>query len=147
MILYLDSSLISRALLSDEKDHQRALSLLHSDHALITGSCSQVEVSAALTRAARAHRGDQTALLAQFDQLTHPATGQITVVDVEQAEVELMANALVRRTGIRSLDAWHLACALLVREALAEPGERFAFATGDGEQAVVALDLGFSAAP
>lgn len=147
MILYLDSSLISRALLSDENDHRRALSLIDSEHALITGPWSRVEVSAALTRAARAHRGDQTALLAQFDQLTHPTTGRITVVDVEQAEIELVANALVRRTGIRSLDAWHLACAQLVREALADPDESFAFVTGDTEQAVVALDLGFSTAP
>lgn len=42
------------------------------------------------------------------------------------------------------MDAWHLACASLAAEELAEPGEERGFATRDTEQAAVARELGFT---
>ena len=145
MIVYLDSSAIVRAYLPDEVEHARVRALIDDpETATITGSWSRVEVSSALVRAARAHRGDESALLAVFDDDVSPSRGGLVVVDAEQSEVELVALGIVRRSGIRSLDAWHLACAALAFEELAEPGEERVFATRDDAQAAVARELGFN---
>jgi len=145
MIVYLDSSVIVRALLPDEPDHMTSRELLDDPSQVkITGSWSVVEITGALTRATRAFRGDEEALFASFRNEIDPRFGSVTVVDAVQAEVEAIAAALVRRTGIRSLDAWHLGCAQLALDELAEPGETRGFATRDSKQASVAQELGFT---
>jgi predicted nucleic acid-binding protein len=145
VITYVDSSLIVRALLPDEPGHERARAILDDPgHSMITGSWSVVEVTGALVRAVRAFRGDERALFAAFENDVDPVDGRIVVVDAMQAEVESIARSIVRRTGIRSLDAWHLACAQLAFEDLAEPGEVRAFATHDTDRAAIARELGFT---
>jgi predicted nucleic acid-binding protein len=145
MIVYVDSSVIVRALLPDEVDHAPARALLDEDGLTrITGSWSVIEVTGALVRAVRASRGDEAALFAGYRAELDPSTGSLTVVDATQAEVEAIALELVRRTGIRSLDAWHLACAQLAFDDLAEPGEQRGFATRDDQQAALARELGFA---
>jgi len=145
VIVYLDSSVIVRALLPDEPDHLRSRELLDDPMSIrITGSWSIVEITAAITRAVRAFRGDEEAMFASFRNEVDPRFGSVTVVDAVQAEVEAIATAIVRRTGIRSLDAWHLACAQLAFDDLAEPGETRGFATRDDKQAEAAESLGFT---
>ena len=145
MIAYVDSSFLVRSYLVDETDHAQVRAML-VDPAItaITGSWTRVEVTGSIVRAARAHRGDEQALLELFREDTEGERAPLTVVDVMQAEVELVALGIVRRTGIRSMDAWHLACASLALPALAEPGEELGFATRDAEQAAVAREFGYT---
>ena len=145
MIVYIDSSFLVRSYLVDELDHAEVRGMLADPEVTaITGSWTRVEVTGSLVRAARAHRGAEADLLAVFDADTAGETARLTLVDVSQAEIELIALQIVRRSGIRSLDACHLACAILAFEALAEPGEQPGFATRDAEQAAVARELGFT---
>ena len=143
MIVYLDSSYIVCGYLADEADHVQVRQLLRDpDHTTITGSWSRIEVTGALIRAATSHRGDREALLAAFEEDVSEVSGTLTVVDAEQAEIERIALDLVRTSGIRSMDAWHLAGAHLARVQPREPGEERGCATRDAAQAAVARDLG-----
>jgi hypothetical protein len=47
-------------------------------------------------------------------------------------------------TTIEVAGCWHLACARLAFDALAEPGEACGFATHETKQAAVARELGFT---
>lgn len=147
MIVYLDSSVLARAYLPDEAGHAAAVGLL-SDRALgvVTGTWSRVEVSGALVRTARHGRGDESALLRSLDADLGP-DGPVVVLTAPQDEVEAGALALVRRHGLRAMDAWHLALAALVLPGLADGDEPVAFATRDLPQAAVALELGFAPPP
>ena len=140
MIAYLDSSVLGRAYLSDEEGHREAAELLlNRDVALITGTWSRTEVSGALVRAARAGRGDEHGLLALLDE-DLGTDGPVTVVSAPQQDVEARALRLVREHGIRAMDAWHLAVAVLVLADLAEPGEERGFASrGKGQSEVAGL--------
>ena len=145
MIVYVDSSVVVRSYLVDEPDHPQVRALFDDPQlTTITGSWTRVEVTGSLVRAARAHRGDEESLLELFERDLDPATGELSVIDANQAEIEGIALEIVRRTGIRSMDAWHLACARLTLAELAEPGEERAFATRDDQQAAVARELGFT---
>lgn len=145
MIVYLDSSVVVRGYLPDEVDHAEVRKLLESpSYTTITGSWTRIEVTGALVRAGTAYRGDRESLLAAFANDISELSGTLTVVDGEQAEIERIALELVRSTGIRSMDAWHLACARLALDELGEPGEERGFATRDEEQAAVAREMGFA---
>lgn len=145
MIVYVDSSIVVRALLPDEADHERARrQVLESNDVMVTGSWTRVEVASALTRAARAARGDAELLHRAASTLLRDP--YVVAVDAEQAEIELIAELIVKAHGIRSLDAWHLAVAHLVREDLTEHDEEVRFATLDSRQAEVAEHLGFAPA-
>lgn len=143
MIVYVDPSVIVRALLPDEAGHEQARSaVLSSTDALITGSWSRVEVAAALARASKASRGAAAVLQKGAEAIF---TEQYVVpIDAEQAEVELLAKDLVWSWAIRPLDAWHLACAQLAREDLLDTDEELGFMSFDKEQARVAEKLGFT---
>ena len=145
MITYLDSSFIVRAYLPDEPDHVIARELVDDNsQAVVTGSWSRVEVTSALVRAAGARRGGQVELLAFFEEDISPISGNLTVVDASHAEIERVSLDIVTRHAIRSMDAWHLACASLAFADLAEPHEQCVFATRDAKQAMVALELGMA---
>ncbi len=145
MIVYLDTSVLVRAYLPDESGHAEAVTLLeNAEAALITGSWTRIEASSALVRAARASRGEIGPLLELLDSDLRPGGGSVTVVDASQAEIESIALQLVRSSGIRSMDAWHLACASLAFAELTESGERTVFATHNAEQAEVAATLGWA---
>lgn len=143
MIAYVDSSVLGRAYLPDEYGHAEARGLLEgSDLALVTGTWTRIEVSGTLVGAGRHGRGDVRALLRQLDADLGPA-GRVSLLSAPQAEIEEGALELVRRHGVRSLDAWHLALARLTLRDLAGAGEPVAFATRDAAQATVARELGF----
>jgi uncharacterized protein len=145
MIVYLDSSVLARAYLSDEVGHDETVAMLDDpDLALITGTWTRVEVSGALVRAARAGRGDEGGLLALLDA-DLALDGPVTVVAAPQEVVETQALHLVRSHAIRAMDAWHLATATLVAPSLVEPDEEVGFATRDQRQSMVAVALGLRA--
>lgn len=141
MIAYVDSSVLVRAYLADEGGHDEAVALLNDpDIAVVTGTWTRIEVSGALVRAGRGGRGDRKGLLALLDA---DLDGSVTVLAADQDAVELRALELVRRHGLRAMDAWHLAAAALVVPPLLEPGEPMAFASRDQNQRTVAEALGF----
>ncbi|MGH7643025.1 MAG: type II toxin-antitoxin system VapC family toxin [Candidatus Dormibacteria bacterium] len=145
MIVYLDSSVLARAYLSDEDGHVEAAAMLDDPElALITGTWTRVEVSAALVRAARTSRGDEGGLLALLDA-DLAMGGPVTVVTAAQDDIETRSLALVRAHAIRAMDAWHLATASMVAPSLVEPGEEVGFSTRDQAQARVAEALGLRA--
>lgn len=145
MIVYLDSSVLARAYLPDEDGHAAAAAILEDpDVGAITGTWTRVEVSGALVRAARHGRGDEAGILGALDVDLGPH-GPVTMVTAPQDQIEKGALALVRRHGLRAMDAWHLALAQIVLPQLAEKGERIGFASRDGSQAGVARQLGFEA--
>lgn len=143
MIAYVDSSVLARAYLADEAGHEEAVALLTDPSiALVTGSWTRVEVSGALVRAARRGRTDETGLLELFDS---DLAGPVTMLTAAQEHVERHALDLVRRYGLRAMDAWHLAVAVIAIPPLLNPGEPKAFASRDDAQLGVARMLGFAA--
>lgn len=143
MIAYIDSSVLVRAYLVDEPDHEEIVELRSNPQVVaVTGTWTRVEVTGALVRAARAGRGDEKGLLATLDA-DLGICGPVTVVSANQLDVESEALVMVRAHGLRAMDAWHLAVAGLVLPDLLEPGETPSFATRDAAQADVAKALGY----
>lgn len=138
MIAYLDTSVFVRAFLPDEDGHEEARALLaNEDVALVTGTWTRIEVVSALTRAARSGRREAAVLLdAALSEMSEE--GPVAVVAPPGDDIERVAFGLSREHGLHAMDAWHLACALVVLPQLAESGETQAFATRDSEQATVA---------
>jgi predicted nucleic acid-binding protein len=143
LIIYVDSSLLVSAYLADEAGHEAARGLLSDPESpVISGTWTPIEVSGALVRAARAGRGREDRLLSLLDEdITHD--GPVTILAVPQDHVEVRAMEIVRSSGLRSMDAWHLAAAESLLTELADPNEPAAFATRDKAQADVATALGF----
>jgi uncharacterized protein len=142
VIVYLDPSVLARAYLADEPGHAEVGVLLEDpDLALVTGTWTRAEVSAALVRAARTGRGNEADLLMLLDA-DLAAGGPVTVISATQADVETEALGLVRAHALRAMDAWHLAVAKLVLPSLTEPGEEVGFASRDEAQSAVAASLG-----
>lgn len=146
MIAYVDSSVLARALLTDEDGSKEARRLLDDRTiAKVTGRWTRIEVSAAVARATRAGRPVLKAdTLARLDAELRPG-GRISVLVADDAEVEAKALVLAREHGLRALDALHVALASIVVPKLADKGEPIGFASRDGEQASVAEALGFAA--
>ncbi|MCK9247450.1 MAG: hypothetical protein M0P31_00500 [Solirubrobacteraceae bacterium] len=98
----------------------------------------------ALVRAARAGRmASEGLLLRALDDALGPSA-RITEIEASPAAVERHALRLVRRHGLRTLDAWHLAVASIALLPIAD-GEPIGFASRDDQQAAVAESLGFTA--
>lgn len=145
VIVYVDSSLVTRALLDDEPGHAEARELL-AVHAItpVTGSWTRIEVTGAVVRAIRAGRLQRSADKSNLvDELLQPE-GRILTVAASQTSVEAMALRLVRAHGLRAMDAWHLSVARLTLPVMADKGQTIAFASRDAEQAAVAADLGLT---
>lgn len=143
MIVYLDSSSIVRSYLRDEAVGDIARGFIDdADTLTVSGSWSRIEVTGALVRAERA--GWVKDGLKRFENDVAPNVARIMLVDGEQAEIEHLALSIVRRTGMRAMDAWHLSSAAFALDALADPGEVRAFLTRDAEQHSVASQLGFA---
>jgi uncharacterized protein len=146
MLVYVDSSVLVRAYLPDEKGHEEARALLDGvEHLLVTSTWTVVETTSALARAARGLRVEELdAVLAVLAADTGD-DGPVTLLRGESVQVERASTRIVRDHAIRSLDALHLAVAQLAAMPLLEPGQRLGFATRDDAQAAVAEALGFVA--
>ena len=140
VIIYVDSSVLVRAYLPDEAGHTAANDLLVGEDALVTSTWTLVEVTSALTRAARSGRAQLDDLLAAFESDT-AVDGPVTLLRPDAVAVEARAIEVVREYGIRSLDALHIAVAELAAMPLASP-EACGFASRDKAQAEVAAMVG-----
>ena len=146
MIVYVDSSVLARAYLGDEEGSVEAQRLL-SDRtvAKYTGRWTRIEVSGALTRAARVGRVDVLAdALLELDADLRHEGGRVRVISDATDLVEAKALRLAREHGLRALDALHLALASIAIPKLADKGEAIGFASRDGDQTTVAESLGFA---
>lgn len=145
MLTYLDSSVLGRAYLADEPGHEQAVALLEDPEVvLVSSSLTRIEVAGLLVRAAKAGRCDRDILLAALDA-DLGVDGPVTLLfsSAQQAHVERLAFAITSSSGIRALDALHVAVAQVVARALVEPDEPVGFATRDANQADVAIAHGF----
>ena len=131
MTTYVDSSALLKRYV-DEPDSDRANELLAADEALVTGRHTIVEVrrnlarllsGSALTEAREAFRTDLESI-------------DIVEVDVDTCE---LAATIGEQTGVRTLDALHLAAARRISPVLP-------FVTFDVRQATAARELGFRVA-
>ncbi len=144
MLVYLDSSVLGRAYLPDEDGHERASGLLTgSEHLLVTSTWTVVEVTSALSRAARGHRIEDPDELLAVLAADMGEDGPVTVLRAPPEQVEHRSTRLVREYPLRSLDALHLAVAEIAAVPLLERGEQLGFASRDHPQQAAASALGF----
>jgi predicted nucleic acid-binding protein len=144
MIVYLDTSILARAYLPDERDRAAAVALLETtEHELVTGGWTRVELAAAIARAAKVGRVKSPEIERRVLADLGPE-GVVTVLGWHQDLLEELAIEFVRRFAIRSLDALHLAYAELAARPVVPDGEKLGFATHDRDQAAAARKLGFA---
>lgn len=144
MLAYLDTSMLLRAYLADEPDHEAAAALLDDpDALLVSSSWTRVEAASAIVRAGAAGRCDAPLVLSVVEA-DLAADGAVTLLAPDQGDLEAEALAIVRTFALRSLDALHLACAVLAAVPLLPPGERLGFATRDAAQGAAAEAIGFT---
>lgn len=130
MSLYVDSSALLKRYV-DEPDSQAAEELLQSDPDLITGRHTAVEVRRNLARLVE----DRS--LGKVREAFMNDLRVFALVELDQTTCE-GAAAIAEVTGVRSLDALHLAAARRVG------GTSIPFLTYDVRQAQAARSLGFS---
>ncbi|MFM7224519.1 MAG: type II toxin-antitoxin system VapC family toxin [Actinomycetota bacterium] len=129
MTLYADASVILKRYV-DEPDSDRAIEILASDSTLTTARHAIVEVRRNLARVLSPI--DATAVRRTF---TNDLTA-FAIVELDASTCELAA-AIGEQSGVRTLDALHLAAARRL-------GTTLTFATFDIRQAQAARTLGFA---
>lgn len=130
MSLYVDSSALLKRYV-DEPDSDRADELLATDEVLVTARLTEVEVRRNLARLL--DDPDRAVARAAFSADLEA----FAVVEVDATTCELAAT-IAEQSGVRSLDAVHLAAARRVG------GTAITFLTFDLRQAQAARTLGFS---
>jgi uncharacterized protein len=128
--LYVDTSALLKRYI-DEPDSDAADDLLRSDPSLLTARHTVVEVRRSLARALgpREASAARTAFMRDIESLS--------LVELDAATCEAAA-AIAETTGVRSLDALHLAAAQRIG------GPAVPFLTFDVRQAQAARALGFT---
>ena len=129
MTIYADTSALLKRYV-DEPDSERAVELLASDDALVTGRHTVVEVRRNL-----AWLLDPSAASAARSSLQEDLEA-FAIVELDAATCELAAT-IAEQTGVRTLDALHLGAARRLGTALG-------FVTFDVRQAQAARALGFA---
>jgi hypothetical protein len=141
-LLYADTSAIVGAYVPDEPDH-RTLNrlLLAGDDPIVTSELTLVEFGSAMARAHRAHRvTDPDKVVANFvADCSNP--GVFCVVTMTSGSILPLARKLTLEHRLRSLDAIHLATALIRGISFAGT-EDFAMVTRDQRQTVAAKACG-----
>jgi uncharacterized protein len=130
LTLYVDSSALLKRYV-DEPDSDLAGSLLGSDPSLVTGRHTLIEVRRNLTRLLEER--DAAAMRSAFVQDIR----LFAIVELDESTYEAAA-VIAEVTGIRTLDALHLAAARRVG------GTAVPFLTFDLRQAQAARTLGFT---
>lgn len=144
-IVYVDSSIVVRYYLVDEAGHPGVVEMFDDpDSAIVTSTWTRIECSGAMVRAARIRRVAAGPILARLD--LDMSAGPITLVTAAQQDTERAALDIVRRYGVRALDAWHIAVASLVLPGLTGPADEAVFATRDADQARAATAVGLAVA-
>jgi predicted nucleic acid-binding protein len=129
--IYADTSAMLKRYV-DEPDSERAVELLASDDALVTGRHTVVEVRRNL-----AWLLDPSAASAARSSLQEDLEA-FAIVELDAATCELAAT-IAEQTGVRTLDALHLGAARRL-------GTSLTFVTFDVRQAQAARALGFAVA-
>jgi predicted nucleic acid-binding protein len=133
VIVYLDTSTVLRVLLGQRpilKDWGRWEQAYSSD---LVG----VEARRVIDRLRLAGRLDDTSMIAVLQQL---AQIEASIGRIAMTRVVLRRASLPMATAVKTLDALHLASALLFQE---RRGVSLVFATHDAPQAMAARALGF----
>jgi predicted nucleic acid-binding protein len=130
MSLYVDSSALLKRYI-DEPDSEAAEALLRSDPALLTARHTTVEVRRNLARLL--DETDAAAARSAFSQDLRV----LSIVELDEVTCE-MAAGIAEMTGVRTLDALHLAAAQRVG------GPAVPFLTFDLRQAQAARSMGLT---
>jgi uncharacterized protein len=141
-LLYADTSAVVGAYFPDEADHKTLNRLLVAgDDPVVTSELTRLEFATAV---AAAHRGkritDPEAMLADFEA-DCAEDGPFTLLNLDSTKMLPLARRLVTDYPLRSLDALHLATAIIRSPALAG-GEVVAMVTRDQRQAAAAKACG-----
>lgn len=145
-VLYADTSALARAYFVDEVDH-RALRglLLDGDDPVVTSEIARLELTSAVLAAARAGRVRRPAtVLARLDADCGDG-GPLALVRLDPESVLPEAHRLLQAHPLRTLDAIHLAVALVELPGLADTTE-IGFVTRDETQALAARAEGLALA-
>ncbi len=131
MLVYVDASVIVRAILPDEVGWQRCAALVADGSlTMVTASWSRVECESAIRRAARNHRvADLDGALAAVEQVFDA----FAIVSPPLEELTRGARSMVERHALRTLDTMHLAAALAVAATADHFGHGMGFACVDDE--------------
>jgi hypothetical protein len=142
-VLYADTSAILRAYFADEPEHDTLrTSLLEGPDPVVTSEIARVELASAVRAAATGGRLRRwEAILARIDADCGP-DGPIALLALRSDPILPRSRRLEIEHGLRTLDAIHLAVALVECPSLAEDGA-VAFVTRDATQAAVATAVGF----
>lgn len=147
-MLFLDSSVLARAYLPDEPEHDALRTLIfESDQEVAASELVVVEVTRALAAATRARRLRARALadlLAQMEEDTG-SDGAITLLDLDPRQTLARARELVGSFPLSTLDAIHLAVAERDGRRVAVDDD-LVFVTRDDDQRRAAEALGFETA-
>jgi len=141
-LLYADTSAILRAYLVDEPDHEVLRStLLHGTEPVVVSEVARIELASAMARVGRSGRlPNWKSVLEQIDNDFGDA-GPIALVAIRAETVFPAARRLAVESGLRAMDAVHLAVATEECPAIAA-GDDVVFITRDREQANAAAALG-----
>jgi uncharacterized protein len=141
-LLYADTSALVRAYFADEVDHdplQRLL--LEGDDAVVTSELARLEFTSVVEAAGRAGRLRRSRpILARFDADCGDG-GPLALIALDPVTIFPEAHRLLRRHPLRTLDAVHLAVALVELPALAA-GDTVGFVTRDAAQGTAATGEG-----
>jgi predicted nucleic acid-binding protein len=143
LITYVDSSVLVRSYLPDEREHHQLNRVIRDPQRhVVTGTLTRIEVTGALVRAGRANRTDPAVALGvlEADLARDGAFAELTA---DPAVVEPLALDIALAYGLRALDAWHLAVAATSLPQLDDGVGRYCFASRDAAQSAVAEELGF----
>jgi predicted nucleic acid-binding protein len=144
-LLYADTSALVRAYFADEPDHDplREL-LLEGDALVVTSELARLEFTSATTAAARAGRHHEPdVVLARFDGDCGD-DGPLALVRLDAGRVLPEAHRLLQAYPLRTLDAIHVAVAVVELPGIAA-GDDIGFVTRDRVQGAAATAEGLLA--
>ena len=139
-IAYFDTSVLVKRYVN-EQGSARARALLRN-HRFLSSAIAPVEAVSALHR--RRVAGELS--LSSFDAILMQLVKDRrywSLVEVTSMVLE-RAETVIRETGVRTLDAIHLASALHVRATMGQSDPRLSFITADSVQHEAALRLGLA---
>jgi len=137
-VAYFDTSVLVKRYIS-EQGSARARTFLR-DYRCLSSAITPLEAVSALHRRRVAGELSQSGFDAILKQLVNDRA-YWSLVDVTSAVLE-RAETVVRETGVRTLDAIHLASALHVQATMGRSDRRLSFVTADSVQLEAALRLG-----
>ena len=143
-VLYADTSAVFRAYFRSEAGHAELRKLLiEGADPVATSELTRVEFASAVAAARRAGKIRETRSLLDRFEVDCAVDGSINLLHLDPPVVLPMARRIVTEHAVRTLDAIHLAVALIDATALAA-GDPVVLVTRDKQQAEAARALGLS---